>query len=129
MLKEFLICIIIITGIVVGNLITQNYSVRSIEDINNQLRELKGTMQNEETNEEEIHSKVEKIDKQWNDKFSKLAYYIEHDELEKFAKNLEGIKIYTELEDYENAMKEINEGIFILEHIEYKYSFNLQNIF
>ena len=129
MLKEFLICIIIITGIVIGNIITQDYSVNSIEDVNNHLRELKETMQNGEKNNEEIHSKVEEIDKKWEDMFSKLAYYIEHDELEKFAKNLENIKTYTELEDYESTRKEINEGIFILEHIEDKYSFNLQNIF
>ena len=61
--------------------------------------------------------------------FSKLAYYIEHEELEKFSVNLENLKIYIQLEDYENAIKEINEGIFILNHIEYKYTFNLQNIF
>ena len=48
MLKEFLICIIIITGIVIGNIITQDYSVNSIEDVNNHLRELKETMQNGE---------------------------------------------------------------------------------
>ena len=129
MLKEFLICIIIITGIVIGNIITQDYSVNSIEDVNNHIRELKETMQNGEKNNEDIHSKVEEIDKKWEDMFSKLAYYIEHDELEKFAKNLENIKTYTELEDYESTRKEINEGIFIVEHIEDKYSFNLQNIF
>ena len=129
MLKEFLICIIIITGIVIGNIITQDYSVNSIEDVNNHLRELKEAMQNEEKNSDDIHLKVEKIDEEWEDMFSKLAYYIEHDELEKFAKNLENIKTYTELEDYESTRKEINEGIFILEHIEDKYSFNLQNIF
>lgn len=129
MIKEFLICMVIIIIIVVGNVITQDYSVSSIENMNNQLRELKDTINKEEKDSEDIHSKEEKIDKDWDEMFSKLAYYIEHDELEKFAKNLENIKTYTEMEDYDNATKEINEGIFILEHIEYKYSFNLQNIF
>lgn len=129
MIKEFLICMVIIIIIVVGNVITQDYSVSSIENMNNQLRELKDTINKEEKDSEDIHSKEEKIDKDWDEMFSKLAYYIEHDELEKFAKNLENIKTYTEMEDYDNATKEINEGIFILEHIEDKYSFNLQNIF
>ena len=43
--------------------------------------------------------------------------------------NLENVKTYIELKEYDNATKEVNEGIYILNHIEDKYSFNLQNIF
>lgn len=129
MLKEFLICIIIITGIVIGNIITQDYSVNSIEDVNNHLRELKETMQNEEKNSEDIHSKVEEIDKKWEDMFSKLAYYIEHDELEKVETNLTGLKGEIEAKEYGDAMSRLDQSVFLLEHIEDKYAFNLQNVF
>ena len=129
MLKEFLICAIIIIVILVGNTVTQGYSRNSIEEINDKLRELKQILDDEEKNEEQIQVKKEEIEQDWEDMFSKLAYYIEHDELEKFARILENIKTYIEVKEYDNADKEINEGIFILEHIEDKYSFNLQNIF
>ena len=66
---------------------------------------------------------------QINGMFSKLAYYIEHEELEKVSRNLENVKTYIKLGQYEEGIKEINEVIFVLNHIEDKYSFNLQNIF
>ncbi len=129
MVKEFLICTIILILIFVGNGITQGYSRNSIEDINQKLSDLREEMYKEEVNEEEIAKHEKEIDKQWEEMFSKLAYYIEHEELEKVSTNLENTKTYIKLKEYDNAIKEVNEGIYILNHIEDKYSFNLQNIF
>ena len=129
MLKEFVICTIILILIFVGNGITQGYSRSSIENINEKLAKLREEMNKEEINDEEVVKKEEEIDKQWEEMFSRLAYYIEHEELEKVSRNLENTKTYISLKEYDNATKEINEGIYILNHIEDKYSFNLQNIF
>ena len=129
MVKEFFICIIILIVIFIGNGITQGYSRNSIENINEKLANLREEMNKEEINEEEVKKKEEGIDKQWEEMFSRLAYYIEHEELEKVSKNLENTKTYIKLKEYDNAIKEVNEGIYILNHIEDKYSFNLQNIF
>ena len=129
MVKEFIICVIILIVIFVGNGITQGYSRSSIENINEKLANLREEMNKEEINHEEIVKKEEEIDKEWEEMFSRLAYYIEHEELEKVSKNLENTKTYIKLKEYDNSIKEINEGIYILNHIEDKYSFNLQNIF
>ena len=129
MVKEFFICTIILILIFIGNGITQGYSRSSIENINEKLANLREEMNKEEMNHEEIVKKEEEIDKEWEEMFSRLAYYIEHEELEKVSKNLENTKTYIKLKEYDNSIKEINEGIYILNHIEDKYSFNLQNIF
>ena len=129
MVKEFFICTVILILIFVGNGITQGYSKESIEDINKKLADLREEMNKEEINDEEIIKHEEEIDKQWEEMFSRLAYYIEHEELEKVSRNLENIKTYIKLKEFDNAIKEINEAIYILNHIEDKYSFNLQNIF
>ncbi len=134
MFKEFFICATIILVIIIGNSVTQSYSVNSIEEMNNNLREFKEMIINKSVDEinqnlEEVEAKEKELEENWDEMFSVLAYYIEHDELEKFAKNLENLKTYVTVKEYDNAIKEINEGIFILEHIEDKYSFNLQNIF
>ena len=129
MVKEFVICLMILILILVGNGITQGYSRSSIENINEKLTNLREEMNKEEINHEEIVKKEEEIDKEWEEMFSRLAYYIEHEELEKVSKNLENTKTYIKLKEYDNSIKEINEGIYILNHIEDKYSFNLQNIF
>ena len=129
MVKEFVICLMILILIFVGNGITQGYSRSSIENINEKLANLREEMNKEEINHEEIVKKEEEIDKEWEEMFSRLAYYIEHEELEKVSRNLENTKTYIKSKEYDNATKEINEGIYILNHIEDKYSFNLQNIF
>ena len=129
MVKEFFICMIILVFIFLGNGITQGYSKDSIEDINGKLANLREEMDKERINEEEVIKHEEEIDRQWEEMFSRLAYYIEHEELEKVSTNLENIKTYIQLKEYDNATKELNEGIYILNHIEDKYSFNLQNIF
>ena len=105
MLKEFLICAIIIIVILVGNTVTQGYSRNSIEEINDKLRELKQMLDDEEKNEEQIQVKKEEIEQDWEDMFTKLTYYIEHDELEIFARILENIKTYIEVKEYDNVDK------------------------
>ena len=97
MVKEFFICTIILILIFVGNGITQGYSRNSIEDINQKLVDLREEMNKEEINEEEILKDENEIDKQWEDMFSRLAYYIEHEELEKVSTNLENTKTYIKL--------------------------------
>ena len=134
MFKEFFICAAIILVIIIGNSVTQSYSVNSIEEMNNNLREFKEMIINKSVDEinqnlEEVEAKEKELEENWDEMFSVLAYYIEHDELEKFAKNLENLKTYVTVKEYDNAIKEINEGIFILEHIEDKYSSNLLNKF
>lgn len=134
MLKEFIICTIIIIMIFIGNGLTQGYSEDSIESMNQKLVDLEEMINKDKSeilndDKEKIKKAEEEISKQWEEMFSRLAYYIEHEELEKFSKNLENIKTYIRIEKYEEAIKEIREGIFILNHIEDKYSFNLQNIF
>ena len=59
----------------------------------------------------------------------KLAYYIEHDELEKVDTAIITMKSYIETEDYSSAVAELDEGKFVLEHIQKKNAFNLQNVF
>ena len=58
-----------------------------------------------------------------------MAYFIEHDELEKVETNLTNIKTYIEVEDLNMAITSIDEADFILEHIKEKNAFNLENIF
>ena len=59
----------------------------------------------------------------------KLAYYIEHDELEKVDTNLIGLKSYIETEEESDAVSELEKSVFVLKHIEDKTRMNLKNIF
>ena len=68
MAKEFIICTIIIIGIVIGNGVTQGYTRDSIEDINAKLESLEQTL-NEEleiNNNEKKNEQIESEEKTMN---------------------------------------------------------------
>ena len=127
MYKETIICIFIIILIIGLDIITQNYTKKSTIEITDCLSELKDEIENE--NLENAKLKIEELDNKWENRRDKLAYYIEHDELEKVDTAIVQVKSFVENDDIPSAMAELENGKFVLEHIERKYKFNLQNIF
>ena len=127
MFRETVICIVIIISIVCLDLFTQNFTKQNVELI---VKELSSIKEEIVLGDREItKEKIDELDKNWKDKHDKLAYYIEHDELEKVDTAIVNMKSYFETEDFSSAVAELEESKFILEHIQQKNSFNLQNIF
>ncbi len=129
MLKETIICIGIVIAIIFGNNTTQDYTKETISELSSGLMQLRENAQQENLQEEKIKKDAEKIYEQWEKRHEKLAYFIEHDELEKVETELITIKSDIETEDYEELISSIDKSAFILKHIEDKYAFNLENIF
>ena len=128
MWKEIIICIVILILIFVGNYASQNYTVESVKDLNTQLSDLEELIGQDENNTK-IENKIEEIKTNWDDRYKKLAYFIEHDELEKVEANLTSINGLINAETLEDVRSEIQETEFILKHIEKKYAFIIENIF
>ena len=129
MFKESVICIIIVISIFVGNNITQGYTKECVEEMDNNLNELRNEILNEDKNQNEISEKIDKVIEDWRDCFEKLAYFIEHNELEKVETSLVSLKSFIETKEYNEGISELDKSIFLLNHIEDKNSFNLMNIF
>ena len=127
MLKELTICIIIITGILGLELFTQNFTSKTVNEITNQFNNLKKNISKQEI--EQINKNIDNIWNKWEQEQKKLAFYIEHDELEKVHSAIVKAKSYIKTENFSEAMAELEEGKFVIEHIQEKNSFNLQNIF
>ena len=127
MYKEVVICIVVIIVIVSLDIFTQKYTRTTTSDITQILADLKSDMLKEDR--DKIDEKVEILDEKWGQKHDRLAYYIEHDELEKVDTAIVSLKSYVETDDCSSAIAELDEGKFILEHIQKKYAFNLENIF
>ena len=127
MIKEAIICIVIIIMIFSLDMFTQKYTEKSVSKMTRLLVDLKTEIlsQNIDTAKE----KINEIDDNWHNMHDKLAYYIEHDELEKVDSAIVQMNSYIETKDYSSAIAELEEGKFVLEHIQDKTSFNLQNIF
>lgn len=131
MFKELVISIFIIFLIFVGDTVSNNYTKDSVDETSNDLMSLREElMKNENDVEYNVaKQKIDDIHKKWDDRYEKLAYYIEHDELEKVETELTGLRSYIEKEEYLEAVPELDKSIYILEHIKNKSSFNLRNIF
>jgi len=133
MKKEMIICIFIVIVIVIANIVTQNYTTKIVGELNSKLEALETEItdigESEDIAKDSVKNKIEEIEKYWEDVHSKLAYYIEHDELEKVETDIVGINSSIETNDYEQVLSKIDESKFILRHIEDKYSFTLENVF
>ena len=131
MTKELIISIIIVVIIFVGNAVTENYTGESINETKQSLLDLREEIIKNE-DEVDVNITKEKIDdihEQWDSRYEKLAYYIEHDELEKVKTELTGLRGYIEKEEYSEAVPELDKSVYILEHIKDKTALNLKNIF
>ena len=106
---------------------TQRYTDKTTAEITEIFSELKELAVKEE--KDKMETKMAGLDEKWNKKHDKLAYYIEHDELEKVDTAIVSAKSYIQTEDYSSAASELDVGKFVLEHIQKKYKFNLVNVF
>ena len=131
MLKEFIFCFLILIIILFGNNQTQNYTKESVKNISEQLTQLRQNLINkyDKIDEEKAKKEMENIEKEWENRHDKLAYFIEHDELEKVETNITALKSYIETKKYEESISELDKAEFLLKHIQDKYAFNLENIF
>lgn len=128
MYREITIIIVILLLIFIGNYITQKNTVKSVEIMTKELTELKIDLLNNK-DDKQIEEKIEYIMEEWNRLNKILAYYIEHDELEKVETELTGVKANIEVDDYNCAIEELEKGIYILNHIKQKQALDFINIF
>ena len=96
--------------------------------IGNELKLIKEKIE-ENVDEEEIYNYIKELKDNWENRYSKLAYYIEHDELEKVNLYIVGLESNYNSKEIGDAIEELDKCEFILKHIEEKYSFSLKNIF
>lgn len=128
MLKEIFICILILSMIFVGNYITQSYTSKSVSEISNELIEIKDEIQIENIENKKVIDKIGEMNTNLEKKHDKLSYYMEHNEIEKLETELTSLKSYVEVEQYDEAINEIDRALFLLNHIKDKYEFNLKTI-
>ena len=129
MLKETLISLFSVILIVVGNSITGSYAKDSINNLSNQLQELRGITAIDDVNYKEAKDKADVVYSSWQERYNKLAYFIEHNELEKVETALTQARSNIETEEQSEAVAQIDTTMFLLSHIEHKLSFKLENIF
>ena len=133
MYRELIISAIIISSIFMLDCLTQKYTDKSIneaiQDLNIIKENMKENIKDKKKDNKELVKKCNKYYQKWIDYHKHLAFYIEHNELEKVETYYVSGKSFIETKDYENAINELEKTIFVMQHINDKYSVNLENIF
>lgn len=127
MYKEFIIIIVVIALIVGVDIITNNYTKQSLEIMKSELNILREYISKE--SKEESQSQMKKVIEKWEERYKTLAFYIEHDELEKVETELTGLSADINAQEYKHCIAELDTTIFILEHIQEKEEIHLRSIF
>ena len=127
MYKEIIIIIVVILLVVVLDVISNNYTKSAVEELKKELNDLRIEI----LEENEINSKkqMKRIKEIWNEKYTLLAYYIEHDELEKVQTELVRLSADIDMKEYKHCINELETAIFILEHIQQKEKLDIISIF
>ena len=131
MKKEIIIEIIIIVIIFLVNGICQNYTTKSVEKIIerlNKVEELSETINNNEQ-KEKLANEIKKLKEEWEEINYKMSYYIEHDELEKVNSAIVKLESSMKIEQYSDAIPELENCKYILEHIRDKQAIRAINFF
>lgn len=129
MYKEIIIIVLIVILILVGNVITQNYTKDTVNIMQENLNEIKEELEKKEAETNNIEEKIDKAMQEWKTKNNKLAYYLEHDELEKIESELTALNANILTEEYEQGRENLDRCYFLLEHIKDKETISLSNIF
>lgn len=129
MYREIIISVLIIVSIFTFDKMTQRYTDKTINNAMQDLNSIKQNIKEEIIDNKEVVKKCNEKYQKWLRYHKYLAFYIEHNELEKVEINYVAGKSLIEMEKYEEAIAEIEKTIFVMQHINDKYSVNLENIF
>ena len=129
MYREIIISLIIIISIFIFDKITQSYTDKAINEAIQDLNYIKKNIKAEKIDNKEVVIKCNEKYQKWLDYHKVLAFYIEHNELEKVETNYIAGKSFIETKNYKDAIIELEKTIFVMQHINDKYSVNLENIF
>lgn len=128
MYREIVIVVIILITIFLGNYLTQANTVKSVTIMSEELRSLKEILL-QEKEKQDLEKQMEQIMEKWDKLDHSLAFYIEHNELEKVETELTNLRANIEVEEYKEGIAGLERGIYLLTHIKEKQAFNLVNIF
>lgn len=129
MYKELIISFIVIALVVIGNVITQNNTIEAISQISDELMLLREEMEKDHADQEKSKEQMKKVEEVWEKKYKIMAFYTEHNELEKVQTELTKLKADIHMKEYAQGVENLESCIFILEHIKDKSALKIVNIF
>lgn len=130
--RSLIIAIVIIIVIIIVDIILENYSKKSLENVSSKIEKIYETF--EEESEDNYNVKeLEKLSsssiKYWEEKADFLSCFLEHDEVEKISTKLNLLNIEIKNEIWDDAKITTCEIKEFVKYLNIKHKFSLQNLF
>lgn len=126
MYKELVISVIVVILVIVINFTMEKLIDERLNHVIHLLADMRTAIKEEDY--DKANEKSKEIDSYWKGSQNFLSCYIEHDELEKVETEFTSLKACLEIQE-EDCLEYIDRMSFIVEHIEKKDDFVLENIF
>lgn len=123
--KKTITIVIALTFIILLN----NYFMKTLD---NYMKKIDNILEKIEKDFEEKNKNIktiEELEKVWNEAEKKLAFFIDHEELEKTEIEIYLAKKSMEQENFENAIENISKAKYMLNHMKEKNTLSIINIF
>ena len=127
MYKELIIIIVVVFLVVGLDIITNKYTKETLQILSGDLKILREYILDEDKRKAE--EQMKKVKQNWEERYKILAFYIEHDELEKVETEMVKLEADIEVEEFKHCISELETIIFILEHIQEKEEMHFRSIF
>ena len=127
MYKEISIIIFVLILVIGFDIFTNRYTNQQTNLLMEELNHLKQNVLAE--NQKSSQEQMQAIKEKWGHIYQILAFYIEHDELEKVATELTRLAANLDMQQYKEGIQQIDTAIFILQHIQEKETLNGISIF
>ena len=120
-----------------GETINNNEQINQSKEETNKNNDEESKLQcnrknDEQTNNEQkekLANEIKKLKEEWQEINYKMSYYIEHDELEKVNSAIVKFESSMKIEQYSDAIPELENCKYILEHIRDKQAIRAINFF
>lgn len=129
MYKEIIISAIVIMAIFGLNYITQNNTDYTIGTMKQYLGDVRQELAKEDPDFDTAQKKADEAYHKWEELDDRMAFYIEHDELEKVKTAVISMQSFVEAKDEAQAIDAIDRCVYILDHINEKEKMSWDNIF
>ena len=129
MYKEIVVCILVVILIFSMDSLSNNYTKKVFFSINDSLENLRNEMLKDNKDTNKINEGINKVEQEWNKKLNLLSCYIEHNELEKVARQLTLIKGNIDVGEYNQAVPQLDDCVYVINHIKDKESLIIRNLF
>lgn len=125
--QKILLILGILIFIIILDICLCKCSDNLVNDTLIELENLKNDLKEE--NFENSLKKSEKLKEKWFNYENQLAFFIEHDELEKISLKIAIILENSTNKEYKTALEDVIETTYLLEHVKDKLKLKLKNVF